>query len=319
MHLDNDNDPFEEHVLVTADNNFHTTLAEEQKKDAVLGPCWRLVNDNKPVTQGRYKRVSRQLRVDDGVLTKAGRPLVPACLRKFVVSQLHSVSHVGVDKTYSLVKNRFYWYGMYNYVKNFTSTCDTCQQVKPPSKAPRAPLLPIAPDEHLRMRAVAIDIATLAKTDDGYRYFLLIGDMFSKYIEAVPMKDQTADTVVKAFWKGWITRHGCPMTLLSDQGKNVDGTLMKVLCDKFGIAKKHSSSYHPAGNGFAEHSIRSIKQILTALLTDRGLPQKSWSELLPEVFVSLKMNPPNAPPFSVVHGRDPLLPRDMEQPLQRER
>lgn len=312
--LENEHDPFEEHILVTTDNDFHTKLAEEQKKDPVLGPCWRLVNDGKSVTQGRYKRISNQLRMVEGVLTKAGRPMIPACLREFIVSQLHSVSHVGVDKTYSLVKDRFYWYGMYNYVKNFTYTCETCQQVKSPSKAPRAPLLPIAPEEHLPMRAVAIDIATLPKTDDGYRYFLVIGDTFSKYLEAVPMKNQTADTVVKAFWRGWVTRHGCPTTVLSDQGKNVDGATMKILCDKFGIAKKRSSSYHPAGNGFAERSIRSIKQILTALLTDRGLPQKSWKELLPEVLLGLRIaenESTKCSPFSVVHGRDPLLPHDV--------
>jgi hypothetical protein len=43
----------------------------------------------------------------------------------------------------------------------------------------------------------------------GYRYFLLVGDMVSKYLEAIHMKEQTADSVVKAFWKGWVTRHGC--------------------------------------------------------------------------------------------------------------
>ena len=180
----------------------------------MLGPCWLAVTDGLPITHGRYKNVSRQLRVEYGILTKAGRPVVPASMRKIVVTQLHSVSHACIDKTYALVKERFYWYGMYNYVKNVVQACQTCTQVKPSVKSPKAPLVPIAPDDDLPMRAVAIDIATLPKTDDGYRYFLLIGDMFSKYLEAVPIKDQTADSVVKAVWQGWVTRHGCPTSLM---------------------------------------------------------------------------------------------------------
>ena len=239
---------------------------------------------------------------------------MPASLRQFVVRELHSVNHVGVDKTYSLVRERFYWVGMYTYTKNFVQACETCTQAKPASKSPKAPLVPIFPDESLPMRAVVIDIATLPRTDNGYRYFLLIGDMFSKYVEAEPMKDQTADTVVQTFWKGWVTRHGCPTTLLSDQGKNVDGTTMRALCDSFGIKKKRSTSYHPEGNGFAERSIRTIKQILQTLISERKLPQKSWADLLPEVLLGLRISENESTkcsPFEIVHGRKPLLPQDV--------
>jgi transposase InsO family protein len=128
------------------------------------------------------------------------------------------------------------------------------------------------------------------------------------------MKEQTADSVVKAFWKGWVTRHGCPTSLLSDQGKNVDGAAIRALCEQFGITKKRTSSYHPAGNGFAERSIRPIKQILKALIAERNLPQKAWADLLPEVLFGLRATVNESTkysPFTVVHGRDPLLPHDV--------
>ena len=35
--------------------------------------------------------------------------------------------------------------------------------------------------------------------DKNFKYVLLIGDIFSKYIEAVPMIDQTASRIIDAF------------------------------------------------------------------------------------------------------------------------
>ena len=46
---------------------------------------------------------------------------------------------------------------------------------------------------------VALDVATLPWADGDYRHFLCIVDVFSRYIEAVPLKDQKAVSLVKEF------------------------------------------------------------------------------------------------------------------------
>ncbi|KAI6647470.1 hypothetical protein LOD99_12466 [Oopsacas minuta] len=44
-------------------------------------------------------------------------------------------------------------------------------------------------------------------------------------------------------WKyGWFHRHGYPLALLSDQCPNVDGTLVRELCEKYAIQKLLSSA-----------------------------------------------------------------------------
>ena len=45
--------------------------------------------------------------------------------------------------------------------------------------------------------AVAMDVATLPWGDGKFRYFLLMVDMFSHYIELAPLEDQTAESIVK--------------------------------------------------------------------------------------------------------------------------
>ena len=73
-------------------------------------------------------------------------------------------------------------------------------------------------------------IATLPWSSRGHRYVPMIVDLFSKYIEAVAMHDQTAESVEEALMIEWIYRHGIPKVLLNDQGRNVDGKAIRELC-----------------------------------------------------------------------------------------
>ena len=47
--------------------------------------------------------------------------------------------------------------------------------------------------------------------------------MFSRLFELVPMKDQSAETLVDALTSDWLHRHGLPRIVVTDQGRNVDG------------------------------------------------------------------------------------------------
>ena len=81
------------------------------------------------------------------------------------------------------------------------------------------------------MQFVSIDIAYMTLDSDGYRYILLAGDIFSKYIQAIPLRDQTASTIVRAFENNWVFTHGNPNYSLSDQGSNVDGETVRNFCE----------------------------------------------------------------------------------------
>ena len=111
---------------------------------------------------------------------------------------------------------------MRKYVTLFTTNCETCQLCKADTKAPLIPF-------HVAqfpMEFISIDIQYMPPDEDGYKFVLLIGDIFSKYIEAVPMTDQTAPQVVNALYDKWILKHSCPSYILSDEGSNVDGNII---------------------------------------------------------------------------------------------
>ena len=56
----------------------------------------------------------------------------------------------------------------------------------------------------------------MIKDYDGYRYLLLIGDLFSKYIVAVPHHEQTAEDICLPLHREWLQVHGIPNFLIRE-------------------------------------------------------------------------------------------------------
>ena len=181
--------------------------------------------------KGKLKRVQLQLRVCDGKLTKSGRTIIPPSLQKLIVTEYHNVADFRTDKIYSLLKDRYYWPGMFNYIKLFSQGCETCQKTKCSTSPPKASLVPIF-IPNAPMQIPSIDIAYLPKDDKGCQYLLLIGDIFSKFVQALPLKDQTAPKIVDALLTNWIYINGSAFYLLSGQGLNVDREVMAEICNK---------------------------------------------------------------------------------------
>ena len=269
------------------------------------------------VSNGRLKRVKRQLRLENRILTKSGRPVIPRSMYNYIINEYHIEgdirSHLGMEKTYEIIKSRYYWPNMFHHIQNHVSVCEICQKCKTNPVQPKAPLVPlITPDRP--MEFISIDIAYLEDDPDGYKYVLLIGCVFSKFILAVPLKYQTAAIIVEAICKKWIYVHGSPRYMLSDQGSNVDGETMREICDRLHIEKRRTSGYHAQGNGFAERSIRNVREILRTALLDKNIPQSFWRSILDSVVFAINSSPSKSTkctPYEVVFGRKPVLPMDL--------
>ena len=107
-------------------------------------------------------------------------------------------------------------------IDRFCRGCLICQRNKLKNQ-PKEKLVPLTAAKKPR-DIVAFDIATLPWASTQHRYFLLMVDTFSKFVELYPMADQESSTIVTAILDGWVHRHGPPNCMLSDQGPNVDGT-----------------------------------------------------------------------------------------------
>lgn len=108
-----------------------------------------------------YRCVSRP---DGG---EEGRQLVlPAKLKEEVLHQLHQgQGHQGVERTTDLVRQRCYWPGMINEIKEYCQNCERCtlaKTVQPKVRASMGHLLASRPNQIL-----AIDFTLLEPARDG--------------------------------------------------------------------------------------------------------------------------------------------------------
>ena len=79
----------------------------EQGIYPVISATMKIIQNGEKFTEGRLKHVRYQLRIENDLLMKSGQHIVPASMRKFVVGNTHNTNHLGRDKTYAILKDRF--------------------------------------------------------------------------------------------------------------------------------------------------------------------------------------------------------------------
>lgn len=96
---------------------------------------------------------------------------------------------------------------------------------------------------------VYIDIVTgLCKSICGHYAMLMVYDSFSRFAQAIPLKSEKADYIVKEFMNNYVARYGMPIHMHSDNGRNMDAALIRHLCSMLGAVKTSTPHYHPASN-----------------------------------------------------------------------
>ena len=249
-------------------------IEKEQLKDQAIKYAREQVSEVGYASRGRYNY--QHLTISDGLLLRNGKILVPEAMRNSVLTIMHNQAHPEIKRTTFIVKENFTWDGLSVFVRQFCKKCEICHKNKHKTGS-REPITPITIASSPR-KVVAYDVATLP-WGNGYRYFLQITDMFSKWIELVPMRNQTSHKIVEALESSWILRHGPPEIFLSDQGPNVDGTEIRDALRKWGIKKRRSSPYHPQGDGQSERGIQTTKQTLRCMLAEKKLEKESWHQI----------------------------------------
>ena len=128
-------------------------------------------------------------------------------------------AHFGFHRTYSKIRQRYFWKFMHRDIDNWVRSCDSCHRVKTPKHKVVAPLLTMkVPGPFQR---VSVDIlGPLPVTESGNRYVLCFMDHCTRWPILVPIAKTDSATVATVFFKEIICNHGCPLVLLSDRGTN---------------------------------------------------------------------------------------------------
>ena len=235
-------------------------MANAQVKDPQIralqsSPSSTLVVEAIPLTDS-----SAPLYCDTSTGTQ--RPIVPPEWRRTVFDSLHSLSHPGIRATQKLVTSRFVWPGINTDVRRWARTCLQCQRAKIHRHTTTPPA--IFPTPGTRFEIVHIDIVGPLPPSKGFTYLLTCVDRFTRWPEAIPLTNTTAESVAQAFLLGWVSRFGVPATIVTDRGRQFESQLWSSLMSLLGSKRSRSTAYHPQTNGTVERLHRQLKAALRA-------------------------------------------------------
>jgi transposase InsO family protein len=300
-------------------------ICQAQRDDPNIGPVIDYKqSDQRPVGQqlksssAQSKRLLREwnkLSLDeDGILHRKTvtrtQLVLPDKYKATVLRQLHDdMGHQGVDRTTSLVRDRFFWPHMQREVETYLSRCCACLKQKKPCRETRAPLIPIVTTQPFEL--VSIDFMHLDKCKGGYEYILVIVDHYTRFAQAYATTTKSAKCVADKIFNDYTLKWGFPQRIHHDMGGEWDNQLFSQLQKNNGMMGSRTTPYHPEGNVQDERMNRTLLQMLRTL-TER---QKSnWKESLNKLmfaYNSTRSEVTGFSPFYLLFGRSPRLPVDL--------
>ena len=251
-------------------------LKEETCDDPTLSQLYTVITDGWPSNKQQvpaclqpYWTYRDELSIQDGIIYKGSRVLVPQNLIPYMLKRIHA-SHLGAESNLRMAKDVLFWPGMRSAIYDMCSSCGICAQYS--NSLPREPMRSL-PIPSLPWQIVSQDIFSF----EG-KAFLVTVCHYSDWIEVDELPNTLAKTVVDKT-RTHFARHGVPAQCHTDNGPQFISQEYESFASSYGFTHTTSSPYHSQGNGRAEAAVKLIKLMLkksddleAALLNYRNTP-----------------------------------------------
>jgi len=199
---------------------------------------------------------------------------IPKSLRPRILKEHHDnrmACHFGIERTLAKLKNSpYFWPKLRTEVEDWCNKCDICFKIKPTNKKQKAPMKMYGVGE--AMERVAVDIlGPLPTSRKGNRFIIVIADYFTKWVEAYPVPNHTAEMVAETIATNFFTRFGLPVTIHSDQGRDFESKLFQQMCELLGIEKTRTTPWNPQSDGTVERMNRTLETMLREKVSENQL------------------------------------------------
>ena len=158
------------------------------------------------------------------------------------------MGHAGRDKLAETMMSQWWWEKLREDAAAAVWNCPACARDLVPPKEKTTP--PNIADRPLRpFEGWSIDLAGPFPADeDGNRWLAVAVDIFSKWVEVVPLRTKHAFVTAGWFWSEVVARWGKPAFVRCDNGSEWEAEF-RAQCRRLGVVMRQGTVGNSRANG----------------------------------------------------------------------
>ena len=249
-------------------------LKSGQATDDAIQSVIRDLSRDVFVSDPSFCKFRKQLCVIDGLLCRTWRdpvdgevlvPVAPQSTVPALITAAHAnTGHGNWETMWRSLCQSCFFPGMSSLCQAYVRNCQACQAASPRS-GPPAPAVqndvPVKPWD-----IVQIDTLELGVNQTGqYHCVLVVVDMFSRWVEVVPLRRHDGRSVAEEFLRLCL-KFGPPRVVRCDNGHEFRNAIVSSLLDVFGVCVRTGAVRHPQSQGGAERFNRTILTLIRKVL-----------------------------------------------------
>ena len=264
----------------------------------------------------RTNRRTQKFFLEDGLLWRQSkkpngcpvRVVGTVAQRQQIMADFHEsewAGHRGIWATFSKIKEKYWWRGMYKDIARYVETCNKCQQYS--GIRHRDPLHPtFSPTIHFKWM---VDLVAMPTGVGQMKYLALAREDLSNQVEGRALRRKTSSAICQFLLEEVVTRYGCVGQIIADRGE-LDSDEAKQFFSKLGVRLSLTTAYNPEANGKIE---RGHSPIVKALVKACDGSIRSWPQKLPYALWADRTTHSTITgfmPIELMTGQSPVMPTE---------
>ncbi|MBW0543496.1 hypothetical protein O181_083211 [Austropuccinia psidii MF-1] len=189
--------------------------------------------------------------------------------------------------------------------KDYVSSCQQCSRNKninhnkfgllKPLQIPSGP-----------WNSLSMDFITQLPLSSNFDSILVVVDRFSKMSILIPAYSTiTALDLAQLFISHVFSKHGLPISIVSDRGSLFFSSFWTQLCQQLKISRDLSTAFHPETDGQTDRVNQILEQYLWMYVGYHQYDWHTWLPLAEFAYNNAEHSSTKQSPFLTIYGRNP--------------
>ena len=213
---------------------------------------WPDTKEEVPFSVQGYFHFKDELSVQDGLVLKGERLVVPKSMSEEIKQKLHQ-SHLGIQGCLRRGRDVVYWPVKNKDIEDFISTCSVCKTCQADQQ--KEPMI-----SH-EIQSRPWEIVGCDLFDFENKHYLVCVDYYSDYFEVEGILGKKGKEVISRI-KSQFARHGIPDQLISDNGPPFSSREFQEFALAYKFEHLTSLPRYPQSNGKVENAVKMAQNMM---------------------------------------------------------